>query len=196
MQRILIGIGNPDPEHEATHHNAGRLFVEGLARRWGVKFERAGGARGGKHFEYAKHAGPGGRWTIVRTTVFMNESGVAAREAIDFWGMEPAEVVIAHDDFDLALGSYKYATGGGSAGHHGIESVIQHLDSNAFGRLRIGIRAAEEPVAASARPRKKAGDFVLKPFSKKDKEILYGVFGEIIEKVIENDTPFSSATIS
>jgi PTH1 family peptidyl-tRNA hydrolase len=103
----------------------------------------------------------------------MNESGRAVKDAMRTFGVNAKDIVVIHDDSDISVGMFKRAGGGGSAGHNGIRSIIEHLHTEDFARIRIGIRAANEV------HRKKAGDFVLSPITADDKKIFEGVFEEI-----------------
>jgi peptidyl-tRNA hydrolase, PTH1 family len=181
--RIIIGLGNPGEEYASTWHNAGRMFVEYIAEKEGLTFKNV------SHKRFSAIKTTGGD-TLAIPDTFMNESGIAVREAIKFFELSPEELIVAHDDSDLARGTYKFTKGGGSAGHHGIESIVAEIGTPEFWRIRIGVRNAEEVV------RVKAGDFVLKGLSKTDKETLYGVFDDAIVKVMENRTLPSSELIS
>lgn len=175
-----MGLGNPGAEYDGTYHNAGRMFVEYLAKKNGLTFERPSK----KLFEYAKQ----GPHVLAVPKVFMNDSGRAALEALAYFkrpaAPQPGDFLIAHDDSDIALGDYKVSVGGGAAGHHGIESIIATLGTPEFARLRFGIRPQDEDV-----PRKKAGDFVLAPMPEGHRTLLYGAFDAAIVNVIKNDTP-------
>ncbi|MFH1246258.1 MAG: aminoacyl-tRNA hydrolase [Candidatus Liptonbacteria bacterium] len=181
MNKIYLGLGNPGEEYAETYHNAGKSCVLDILSHYGLSFQNVSG----KHFTYAKK----GSDVFVVPSVFMNESGIAALEAIKYFDSDAKNLCVLHDDSDLAIGTYKYINGGSSAGHHGIESIIAVLGNPEFLRVRIGIRNQAEPV------RKKAGDFVLKKVSKTDRGAFYGVFTEIRTKLIENDTPPSDTTI-
>lgn len=104
-------------------------------------------------------------------------------DALQFFKESPKNLIIIHDDSDLALGTYTIETGRGAAGHHGVESIMQHIDSKQSMRVRIGIRDITEPV------RRKAEDFVLHPITKEHLEILYRVFAELREKLMINENP-------
>jgi len=106
----------------------------------------------------------------------MNESGGFVKKMLRKKGVRPEALLVIHDDSDLNLGSFKLSFGRGSAGHKGAESVIRTLGTKDFWRLRIGIR----PIVGR---RKKAGEFVLKKISAKDKKTLESVFAEIIPQV-------------
>jgi PTH1 family peptidyl-tRNA hydrolase len=172
-QTLIIGLGNPDPALEGTYHNVGALAVQWIAEH----------AADGKSdvppkfrthrniFSYAKI----GNDIFIRPLVFMNESGRAVHEAMRAFGAGAEDIIVIHDDSDIAIGDFKRATGGGSAGHNGIRSVIDHLHTEDFARIRIGIRAPNEV------RRKKAGDFVLSPIIATDKKVFESVFEKIAE---------------
>jgi len=146
--RLVLGLGNPGDKYKNTYHNVGLMFVNHLTdspveheNNKNLKWKNL------KSFRYAS-APP---LIIVKSSLFMNESGRAAQDAASYFKIEPKNILVVHDDSDISLGEYKISFGRGSAGHNGIESVIQKLGTNNFQRLRIGIRNAN----------KKAGDFVL-----------------------------------
>ena len=173
---LIIGLGNPDPAFENTYHNIGSLAVQRIAEH---AANSAGHAADGNpapkfrmhknSFSYAKI----GNHIFIRPFVFMNESGRAVKDAMRAFGASAKDVVVIHDDSDIPVGDFKRATGGGSAGHKGIQSVIDHLHTEDFARIRIGIREPNEV------RRKKAGDFVLSPITAADKKIFESVFQEI-----------------
>jgi PTH1 family peptidyl-tRNA hydrolase len=172
---LIIGLGNPDPALETTYHNVGALAVQWIAEH---AAENGGGAavapkfRAHKDtFAYTKSR----TYIFIRPLVFMNESGRAVKDAMRVFGASAKDIVIIHDDSDIPVGGIKRVTGGGSAGHNGIRSIIDHLHTEDFARIRIGIRAANEA------HRKKAGDFVLSPITATDKKIFDDVFKKIAE---------------
>jgi PTH1 family peptidyl-tRNA hydrolase len=171
---LIIGLGNPDPALEETYHNVGALAVAWIAQHaTGMSDIAAPSApkfRAHKDsFLYAKVE----THIFIRPLVYMNESGRAVKEAVRVFGADIQNVTIIHDDSDLALGTFKRAQSGGSAGHNGIKSIIEHLHTEDFARIRIGIREAEET------HRKKAGEFVLSPITPEDKKIFESVFETI-----------------
>ena len=155
---LIIGLGNPDPILENTYHNVGALAVESIAKE---AFRPYKGI-----FSYVKIDGK----TFVRPLIFMNESGIAVKEAMRVFKAKPENIVIIHDDSDLPVGGVKYSTGGGSAGHKGIKSIIEHIKTSEFARVRIGIREKDEE------HRKKAEEFVLSLITKKDQAIFKNIF--------------------
>jgi PTH1 family peptidyl-tRNA hydrolase len=166
---LIIGLGNPDPALEETYHNAGALAVQWIAEHQGSTDGAVRFRRYEELFTYARIQNT----ILVRPLVFMNESGDAVREAMHVFDVTPESIVIIHDDSDIPMGEFRRTEGGGSAGHNGIQSIIDHLGTEDFARIRIGIREKDET------HRKKAGDFVLSPISTDDKKILEEVFQKI-----------------
>ena len=132
---LVVGLGNPGSEYASTRHNAGFLLVEKLAARWktGWTNERKFSAR------VARGEKNGKRVLLAEPQTFMNLSGEAVGALMKFYQLPLPQLIIAVDDADLPLGEIRLRPGGGSAGHHGIESVTQHLGSREYARLRIGI---------------------------------------------------------
>jgi PTH1 family peptidyl-tRNA hydrolase len=168
--KLIIGLGNPDPVLADTYHNVGVLAVHWLAEHIEdggntLKFKSYKGL-----FEYATV----GKKTFIRPLVYMNESGRAVKEAMHVFDARPNDIIIIHDDSDIMVGDFKRATRGRSAGHNGIQSIIDHLHTEEFARIRIGIREKD------AAHRKKAGDFVLSPISSQDRMIFEDVFSKLL----------------
>jgi len=132
--RIIVGLGNPGPEHQVTRHNAGFWFVDLLARRHGGEFR-----------DYRKYSGETARVTIaerelwlLKPTTYMNRSGISVRQLADFFKVPPEEILVAYDELDLPVGALRLKKGGGHGGHNGVRDVIAHIGEG-FWRLRIGI---------------------------------------------------------
>jgi len=132
--RIIVGLGNPGPEHQVTRHNVGFWFVDLLARRHGGEFR-----------DYRKYSGETARVTIegqevilLKPTTYMNRSGLSIRQISDFYKIVPDDILVAHDELDLPVGSVRLKNGGGHGGHNGLRDTIAHIGEN-FWRLRLGI---------------------------------------------------------
>ena len=132
--RIIVGLGNPGPEHQVTRHNAGFWFVDLLARRHGAEFR-----------DYRKYSGEVARVNIsgqdlvlLKPTTYMNRSGLAVRQLCDFYKVAADKVLVAHDELDLPVGTVRLKNGGGHGGHNGLRDTIAHVGEN-FWRLRLGI---------------------------------------------------------
>jgi PTH1 family peptidyl-tRNA hydrolase len=132
--RIIVGLGNPGPEHLVTRHNAGFWFVDLLARRHGGEFR-----------DYRKYSGETARITLseqeivlLKPTTYMNRSGLSVRQLSEFYKIAPEDVLVAHDELDLPVGSVRLKQGGGHGGHNGLRDTIAHIGEN-FWRLRLGV---------------------------------------------------------
>jgi peptidyl-tRNA hydrolase, PTH1 family len=132
--RIIVGLGNPGPEHQVTRHNAGFWFVDLLARRHGAEFR-----------DYRKYSGEAARVNIsgqdlvlLKPTTYMNRSGLAVRQLCDFYKVAPDKVLVAHDELDLPVGTVRLKNGGGHGGHNGLRDTIAHIGET-FWRLRLGV---------------------------------------------------------
>jgi peptidyl-tRNA hydrolase, PTH1 family len=132
--RIIVGLGNPGPEHLVTRHNAGFWFVDLLARRHGGEFRDYRKFSG----ETAKISIEGREIVLLKPTTYMNRSGLSIRQLSDFYKFSPEDILIAHDELDLPVGSVRLKQGGGHGGHNGLRDAIAHIGET-FWRLRLGI---------------------------------------------------------
>ncbi len=132
---LIVGLGNPGADYAQTRHNAGFMLADLLARRWQAEWSA------GKKFQsrIAKGERDGRRVVLCKPQTFMNLSGEAVGALVSFYRLPPTRVLVAVDDADLPLGEIRLRPGGRSGGHHGLESIEQHLGSREFARLRIGI---------------------------------------------------------
>ncbi|MEQ2009565.1 MAG: aminoacyl-tRNA hydrolase [Limisphaerales bacterium] len=132
---LIVGLGNPGADYAQTRHNAGFLLVERLAEQWRASWESE------RKFQsrVAKAERDGRRVLLLQPQTFMNLSGEAVSAVSGFYRVPPAQVLVAVDDADLPLGEIRLRPGGSSGGHHGLESVEQHLTTREYPRLRIGI---------------------------------------------------------
>ena len=132
---LIVGLGNPGAEYAQTRHNAGFLLVEKLAAQWKADWtnERKFKAR------MAKSDRQGKRVLLCEPQTFMNLSGETVGEVTGFYQLPLPQLIVAVDDADLPFGEIRLRPGGSSGGHHGLESIEQHLGTRDFARLRIGI---------------------------------------------------------
>src|SRR4029453_4281603 len=149
--RLVVGLGNPGREHEATRHNAGFWFVDALAKQ-----ERASFAAEAKFHGHVARAGEG---RLLNPPTYMNLAGRAVASLARFFAIEPAEILVAHDELDLLPGEAKMKLGGGNAGHNGLRDVDAQLGTSEFWRLRFGIGHPHD----SAIPQQDVVDYVLRP---------------------------------
>jgi len=134
---ILVGLGNPEPKYFGTRHNLGFRTVETIADRWSFGTER-------KRFQSLAREGqvptPGGevRALILKPQTFYNSTGNAVGEAVNFFKVDPSDVVVFYDEIDLAPGRFRLKHGGGAAGNNGIRSVTAQIGPH-FRRARMGV---------------------------------------------------------
>ena len=133
--RLIVGLGNPGPDYARTRHNAGFWFIDALADQLGVRF----GNDSKLQSESAKARIGGNDVWLLRPQTFMNHSGRAVIAALRFWKIEPAEMLVAHDELDLPTGTARLKFDGGHGGQNGLRDTIALLGHGQFHRLRIGI---------------------------------------------------------
>lgn len=131
--KIITGLGNPGREYWNTRHNIGYMVADELARRWGVSFSKAD--RGAECAEYRA----GEKVLLIKPVTYMSLSGMAVAEYANFYKVAPEDIAVIHDDMDLPAGYVRIRKKGGSGGHNGINSILEHLGTDEFPRFRIGI---------------------------------------------------------
>ncbi|WP_246187476.1 aminoacyl-tRNA hydrolase [Neomoorella glycerini] len=153
--QMVVGLGNPGPRYETTRHNAGFMVLDLLADELGINFNSS------RHQALIGRGMVGERRVLlVKPQTFMNNSGQAVAPLARWYSIAPAEMIIVHDDLDLAPGRMRIRPAGSSGGHRGLQSIITALGTTAIPRLKIGIgrpQAGEDVV-----------DYVLRPFSEGD----------------------------
>lgn len=135
MIKLFVGLGNPGPEYEATRHNAGFWWIDQIARQLGARLapER------GYHGQVARaNVGGHGIW-LLKPQTFMNLSGRSVAALARFYKIAPEQILVVHDELDLAPGQAKLKKGGGHAGHNGLRDIHAQLGSGDYWRLRVGI---------------------------------------------------------
>ena len=155
--KVVCGIGNPGSRYEGTRHNVGFVVVDLLAERHGAPTFRS---RFDARVAEAR-LGPE-RFLLIKPRTYVNESGRALRQALDWYGATPEDTLVVVDDFNLPLGSLRARRGGSSGGHRGLESVAAHFGGSNYPRLRLGI--------GSERRRNDNKDFVLSAFDVAERE--------------------------
>lgn len=134
---IIAGLGNPGPKYEKNRHNIGFMAVDEIARRWRFGPARAKFQSVISEGEVDTAGGPV-KVLLMKPQTYMNESGRAVGEAARFYKIKPSEVIVFHDEIDLAPGRFRMKTGGGAAGQNGVRSLISHLGAD-FRRGRMGV---------------------------------------------------------
>src|SRR5438477_9025872 len=152
LDLLVAGLGNPGREYEQTRHNVGWLVADELARRHGGSFRSKFSGR-------VTEVRLGDlRLALLKPETYMNESGRSVGAAARFYKVPSEQTLLVHDDVDLDEGRLQARLGGGLAGHNGLRSIAQHLRTNDFLRLRIGVG---RPERGDPRP---VADYVLSPF--------------------------------
>ena len=131
--KLVIGLGNPGKKYEQTRHNIGFLVLDRLAQAYGAQMAN--------HLKWRAHVAkaPGSGAILMKPQTFMNESGQSVGAALRFYKGEPEQVLVVYDDVSLPFGSLRFRMAGSAGGHNGIKSIISHLGSDRFPRLKIGI---------------------------------------------------------
>ena len=157
---LIVGLGNPGTDYAKTRHNAGFLLVEKLAAQWKADWanERKFAAR------MAKAERNGKRVLLCEPQTFMNLSGETVGAVTDFYQLPVSQLIVAVDDADLPFGEIRLRPSGSSGGHHGLESIEQHLGSREFARLRIGIGRQDSS--------RQIANYVLGKFDSSENELL------------------------
>ena len=135
MIRLLVGLGNPGPEYEATRHNAGFWFIDAVARELRANLAPERGYFG----RVARVSLAQGPIWLLQPMTFMNLSGKSVAALARFFKIAPGEILVAHDELDLLPGHAKLKLGGSHAGHNGLKDIQAQLGSADFWRLRLGI---------------------------------------------------------
>jgi PTH1 family peptidyl-tRNA hydrolase len=156
---LIAGLGNPGEEYSLTRHNIGFMVIAELAEKYSVnssfKFD---GLNGDFFFG-------GEKVLIFQPMKYMNRSGGPLLKIVNYYNLEPADLLIVHDDLDLKLGQLRFKKDGGSGGHNGIKSIINSLGTKEFKRLKIGVGRPPENVPVP--------DFVLSKFHGKEKKLAF-----------------------
>ena len=164
MTFIIVGLGNQGSKYEGTRHNVGFMLVDYLAEKHGLSFSpvkwQAFGARSGLWGE---------RVWLLKPQTYMNRSGIAVAGMADYYDVKKQNILVVHDDLDMNVGRIKLVNGGGTGGHNGIKSIVQHLGSPDFYRLKIGIG---RPGNSDAHPDMPVDKFVLAPFSGEEAAVI------------------------
>ncbi len=144
--KMIVGLGNPGKEYEATRHNVGFWLLDELAWQWKATFKEE------KKFfgEVARVSRSEGDVWLIKPMTFMNRSGQAVAALAQFYKIEPEEILVAHDELDIECGRIKFKLGGGNGGHNGLKDIQARLGTPNFYRLRLGIDHPGDKALVSA----------------------------------------------
>ena len=137
---LVVGLGNPGPAFASHRHNVGYRVADELARRLGARFSVKRGARA--EVVEARMGPPGDdppRLVLAKSRMFMNETGAAVNRLLSYYKLQPAEMIVIHDELDIDPGQLRVKFGGGDNGHNGLRSIRQSLGTGDFFRVRIGV---------------------------------------------------------
>jgi len=138
--KLIVGLGNPGPKYRNTRHNAGFRVLDRVAERLRASFSKEK-----YHALVAETSHEGQRLVLMKPLTFMNKSGLAAARALRYTGIGLADMLVVVDDVNLPLGRLRLRGDGSAGGHNGLRSIIEHVASDAFPRLRLGVGAVEDP---------------------------------------------------
>ena len=135
MTRLIIGLGNPGDRYFETKHNVGFMLLDKIAKRENVTFNHD------KIFQadIATTFIDGEKIFLVKPTTFMNESGKAVHALMTYYGLDETDILVAYDDLDMAVGKIRFRQKGSAGGHNGIKSIVKHIGTQEFDRVKVGI---------------------------------------------------------
>lgn len=173
---VVVGLRNPGRKYQGTRHNVGAEVVDILSERWGAPFKN-GPSR--VSAEVSSHRAGGRSVFLVKPFTFMNESGPVVVAALRYFKAEIGDLLVVHDDIDLAFARLRLHAGRGTGGHNGIKSIVGSTASREFWRLKVGV----------GRPpgRMDPADFVLRPFAKSERaevDILVRDSADVVERFL------------
>ncbi|MDQ3735751.1 MAG: aminoacyl-tRNA hydrolase [Actinomycetota bacterium] len=170
---VVVGLGNPGPGYAGNRHNVGAMVVDQIAADIGANLKRGSGKLARSH-SAAIRCGQS-RVILARPSTYMNVSGQAVRPLLDYYNVEPASLIVIHDELDLPFGSVRIKHGGGDNGHNGLRSITGSLGTPDYVRVRIGIG---RPVG-----RQSPADFVLHDYSAAERTELTAILDEAARAV-------------
>jgi peptidyl-tRNA hydrolase, PTH1 family len=136
IPQLIVGLGNPGTKYDRTRHNVGFDLVDSLAKRWQINLTDRKQFQGIYGEGFGSH---NAKIRLLKPQTFMNLSGQSVRATIDWFKLSPASVLVVYDDLDLPLGKIRLRRSGSAGGHNGMKSIISHLGTQDFPRVRIGI---------------------------------------------------------
>ena len=176
QEKFIIGLGNPGKKYDKSRHNIGFLFLKEFAENYNLTFVLKNKLK----CKYAEFIAEGIIYRLFMPTTYMNNSGEAIRAIIDWFKIDKDKLIIVVDDIDIPLGKIRIRKKGSSGGHNGLKSIINHLNSKEFLRIRIGIGS---PPIIEKDKKYNTISHVLGNFSKLEKLILNKIFCQMIESL-------------
>ena len=182
---LFVGLGNPTPNSQNNRHNIGFKIVDAINLKFGLSKQKPkfkGLLTTGNIRETKVYA--------IKPLTFMNSSGICIRELLEYFKIDPEDVIVFHDDLDVEFGKIKAKFGGSNAGHNGIASIDKFIGKD-YSRVRIGIGKPKEKISAA--------DYVLNDFSEEEKEGLEKITNNIIDSIsilIDKKLDLFSSTVN
>ena len=170
--RLILGIGNPGKRYLYTRHNAGFLLLDHYAQKNSLLFKAS---KNDYYFAEGKTADCG--FSLIKPSTYVNNSGIAALQAMEEFNVQITDLLVIADDVNLETGKFRIRANGGDGGHNGMNSIIYHLNSDNFPRLRIGI--------GNDFGRGKMADYVLSTFSIEEERLISKVFDDTLVLIDE-----------
>lgn len=179
--KLIVGLGNPSDTYKKTRHNAGFLCADFLQKEWdfapfNLDKKMPAEISSGKINDE--------KVLIVKPQTFMNRSGEAVLKILQFYKLSPSDIVVIHDDLDIAVGKFKVATSSRSAGHNGVQNIIEQLGTQEFLRVRLGIGGPARGDIDTSSNQLSSEDFVLQNFSPEELAELTKLFPEVKEQIM------------
>ncbi len=177
--KLIVGLGNPGIFYARSRHNIGFRCVNRFARDNKIRFDKKQGRARTGTGEIA-----GETVILARPQTYMNNSGEAVSRLVKKYKIDPADLIVIHDDLDLPTGKIRLRQGRGSGGHKGIESIIDHLGGGDFSRVRVGIDRPEISEGSTIDKEQAVIDYVLSGFTRQEKKIIDGVIPEVSRAIL------------
>lgn len=169
---LVAGLGNPGKEYSLSRHNVGFIVIDEIAKRLGISLKKKG-----FRSLFAEALLEEKKIILLKPQTYMNLSGDAVSDAVEFFKISLKDIIVVHDEIDLPLGSMKIKTGGGSAGHKGVRSIVNCLGDSGFVRVRVGVG---KPLQKS-----EVIGHVLSGFGKEEKRIMEDMVVRAADAVLE-----------
>ncbi len=168
--KLVAGLGNPGAKYRGSRHNLGFMVLDNFAKEEGFSWRFSQ--------DWSCYFVKRGDFVLIKPSTFMNRSGDSIRKVADYYKIDTDEVLVVYDDIDLPFGKIRLAFNGLSAGHHGIDSVIENLGME-FGRLRIGVSSPRE----KREGKEDVSDYVLSDFTSDEKKELPKIINNCKEAI-------------
>ncbi len=174
---LIVGLGNPGSEYDRTRHNIGFMAIDRLATSWSMslgKEKRFYGIFG--EGRLSSRMAISGKIRLLKPTTYMNVSGQSVRACADWFKCDPQNILVVYDDMDLPLGKLRLRPTGSAGGHNGMKSIIAHLGTQNFPRLRLGIGRGGDRGDLATKATQNVTNHVLSSFTASENKILTEIF--------------------